>query len=325
MMPLKRSIVVALLVLILVSGATPVWAIFGIPSAEGLLIWLVLRPIVQRNQDTQIGNQVRELREMVAALQTATGQLTQVRAMAQGQIGAIASPIRDMIAGGSTLLDSARVDSARAWQNDFTTGRAAEMVRTMNDFRAGVSLTDGWRNILVAADTVSEADILAVYPQDPVAGQRAADAFRRRRTAAEARLERTAARAVAAADVQALRAATAGTIETVRGRVDLDPRTGGPNLSGTALEEGDAITRIAQLRMLIGMGRGRAVGSQARADDAAGEELARRELEAERQRVRTDLAAAWARERAALDANRAQRMDSLYGGFPLHPVFGGTP
>ena len=320
MMPLKRSIVVALVVLILVSGATPVWAIFGIPSAEDLLIWLVLRPIVQRNQDTQIGNQVRELREMAAALQTATGQLTQVRAMAQGQIAAIASPIRDMIAVPSTLLDG-----ARGWQNDFTTGRAAEMVRTMNDFRAGVSLTDGWRNILVAADTVSEADILAVYPQDPAAGQRAADAFRRRRTAAEARLERTAARAVAAADIQALRAATAGTIETVRGRVDLDPRTGGPNLSGTALEEGDAITRIAQLRMLIGMGRGRAVGSQARADDAAGEELARRELEAERQRVRTDLAAAWARDRAALDANRAQRMDSLYGGFRLHPVFGGTP
>ena len=286
------------------------------------LIWLVLRPIVQRNQDTQIGNQVRELREMAAALQTATGQLTQVRAMAQGQIAAIASPIRDMIAVPSTLLDN-----ARAWQNDFPTGAAADMVGTLNDF-PGRRVAD--RRLAEhsggPADTVFRGpDILAVYAQDPVAGQRAVDAFRRRRTAAEARLERTAARAVAAADIQALRAATAGTIETVRGRVDLDPRTGGPNLSGTALEEGDAITRIAQLRMLIGMGRGRAVGSQARAHDAAGEELARRELEAERQRVRTDLGAAWAQDRAALDANRAQRMDSLYGGFRLHPVFGGTP
>ena len=316
----KRSIVVALVVLILVSGATPVWAIFGIPSPEDLLIWLVLEPMMRRNQDTQIGNQVRELREMAAALQAATGQLTQVRAMAQGQIGAIASPVRNMIAVPSTLLDS-----ARAWQNDFTTGRAAEMVRTMNDFRAGTSLTDGWRNSLVAADTVSGADILSVYTRDPAAGHRAADAFRRRRAAADARLERTAARDVAAADIQALRAATAGTIVAVSDRVDSDPGTGGPNLSGTALEEGAAITQIAQLRMLIGMGRGRAVGSQARADDAAGEELARRELAAEHQRVRTDLGAAWARERADLNANRAQRMDSLYGGFPLHPVFGGTP
>ena len=320
MMRPKRSIVVALLVLVLAAGETPVWAIFGIPSPEDLLIWLVLEPMMRRNQDTQIGNQVRELREMVTALQTATRQLTQVRAMAQGQIGAIAAPVRNMMAVPSTLLDG-----ARGWQNDFTAGRAAEMVRTMNDFRAGTSLTDGWRNILVAADTVSEADILAVYAQDPAAGQRAVEAFRRRRAAAAARLERTAARTVAAADVQALRAATAGTIVAVSDRVDSDPGTGGPNLSGTALEEGDAITRIAQLRMLIGMGRGREVGSQARADDAAGEELARRELAAGHQRVRTDLAAAWARERADLDATRAERMDSLYGGFPLHSVFRRTP
>ena len=55
------------------------------------------------------------------------------------------------------------------------------------------------------------------------------------------------------------------------------------------------------------------------------EELARRELEAEHQRVRSNLGAAWARERADLNANRAERMDSLYGAFPLHSVFGGTP
>ena len=245
MMRPMRSIVVALLVLVLAAGATPVWAIFGIPSPEDLLVWLVLEPMMRRNQDTQIGNQVRELREMVTALQTATRQLTQVRAMAQGQIGAIASPVRNMMAVPSTLLDG-----ARGWQNDFTTGRAAEMVRTMNDFRGGTSLADGWRNILVAADTVSEADILAVYTRDPAAGQRAVEAFRRRRAAADARLERTAAREVAAADIQALGAATAGTIGAVSDRVDSDPGTGGPNLSGTALEEGDAITRIAQLRML---------------------------------------------------------------------------
>ena len=40
---------------------------------------------------------------------------------------------------------------------------------------------------------------------------------------------------------------------------------------------------------------------------------------------RTALEAEWAAGRAALDSSRADRLESLYGGFPLHPLFGGTP
>ena len=315
----RTWIAIVLLLLSLVASAPPAWAIFGIPSPEDLLIWLVLEPWMRRNQDAQIANQVQELREMVTALQTATTQLGQVRNMAQGQIGAIAAPIRDLMAVPSDLGDQ-----ARDWQSDFT-GRAGEMVGTLNDFRDGTSLTDGWRDILAEADTVREADIRTVYAADPEAADRAAAAFGARRAAADQQLERTAARAAIAANIQAHRGATAGTLETVRDRIDSDPGTGTANLSGTALEEGTAIAGIAQLRMLIGMGRGRAVSTQARAATAAGDEVARRELEAQSQDHRMGRAAEWAQDRAALEASRDERLESLYGGFRLHPFFGGLP
>ena len=313
-----RRVIAAVLILgMALLGATPAWAILGLPSPEDLLIWLVLRPWMHRNQDTQIANQIRELQKMVAELRTASGQLAQVRNMAQGQIGAIASPIADLMALPACLLDT-----ARDWQDDFT-GPAGDLIGTLTDFRAGTSLSESWRDILDAADTVSEADIRAVYAGG--AGDRTATAYAARRAAAEDRLARIGARADAAADIQELRAATTATLDTVAGRIDADPLTGGPNRSGTALDEGTAIGGIAQLRMLIGMGRGQAVASGAAAAEATAAEVARREMEAERLAGRTALEAEWAAARAALEANRADRLESLYGGFPLHPLFGGTP
>ena len=82
------------------------------------------------------------------------------------------------------------------------------------------------------------------------------------------------------------------------------------------LTEGQLVAAMAELE---------AWDASARAAEDYDTEVARRELEAEHQRVRTALGASWARERADLNANRAERMDSLYGGFPLHSVFGGTP
>ena len=171
---MKKTIALGL-GMVLIAGM----ARFSFAQNGGVAAYLVMIS----NQGTQIANQVQQLRTMQNQITQAVASLQQYRDAALGQIGAIASPIRDMMAVPSTLLNT-----ARAWQNDFTTGRAAEMVGTLNDFRTGVSLTDGWRTILAQADTVSEADILAVYPQDPIAGQRAVDAFRRRREAANQRV-----------------------------------------------------------------------------------------------------------------------------------------
>ena len=47
-------------------------------------------------------------------------------------------------------------------------------------------------------------------------------------------------------------------------------------------------------------------------------------MEAARLARRTALEAEWAADRAAMAASRAARLESLYGGFGLHPFFGGV-
>ena len=280
---------------------------FSFAQNGGVAAYLVMIS----NQGTQISNQVQQIRTMQNQITQAVASLQQYRDAALGQIGAIAAPLRDMMAVPSTLLNAPRL-----WQNDFTTGRAADMVGTLNDFRAGTSLTDGWRTILALADTVSEADILAVYPQDPAAGQRAAEAFRRRREAADRRVVLANTRADAAAALA----------EVV---TDAETKTDGiatrNNVGATALQQAILAGTLTEGQLVAAMAELEAWDASARAAEDYDTEVARRELEAEHQRVRTALAAGWAAERAELDANRAERMDSLYGGYALHPIFGGTP
>ena len=299
---MKKTIALGLGI-VLIAGM----ARFSFAQNGGVAAYLVMIS----NQGTQIANQVQQIRTMQNQITQAVASLQQYREAALGQIGAIASPIRDMMAVPSTLLNT-----ARAWQNDFTTGGAADMVGTLNDFRAGVSLSDGWRTILAQADTVSEADILAVYPQDPVAGQRAAEAFRRRREAADRRVVLAHTRADAAA-------ALAEVVTDAETKADgIAARN---NVGATALQQAILAGTLSEGQLVAAMAELEAWDASARAAEDYDTEVRRRELEAEHQRVRTDLAAEWAADRAELDANRGQRMDSLYGGFPLHSVFGGTP
>ena len=299
---MKKTIALGL-GMVLIAGM----ARFSFAQNGGVAAYLVMIS----NQGTQIANQVQQLRTMQNQITQAVASLQQYRDAALGQIGAIASPIRDMMAVPSTLLNT-----ARAWQNDFTTGRAAEMVGTLNDFRTGVSLTDGWRTILAQADTVSEADILAVYPQDPIAGRRAVDAFRRRREAANQRVVLANTRADAAA-------ALAEVVTDAETKADGIATQN--NVGATALQQAILAGTLSEGQLVAAMAELEAWDASARAAEDYDTEVARRELEAEHQRVRTDLAAAWAQDRAALDANRAQRMDSLYGGYALHSIYGGTP
>ena len=53
-------------------------------------------------------------------------------------------------------------------------------------------------------------------------------------------------------------------------------------------------------------------------------EVLRREIEARRLADRAALEARWAQERAVLATAEAQRIESMYGGFRLHPVFSGN-
>ena len=126
-------------------------------AQDGVAAYLVMIG----NQGTQIANQVQQIQTMQNQITQSIASLQQYRDAALGQIGAIIAPIRDLMAVPSGLLDQ-----ARDWQDDFT-GTAGEMAGTLNDFRDGASLTDGWRDILAAADTVREADIRATYARGP--------------------------------------------------------------------------------------------------------------------------------------------------------------
>ena len=212
----KRVITWTLLVAL--TAAVPAFGIFGIPSPEDLLIWFVLRPIMHGNQRAMIANQLEQLRQLVEQLQTARSQLTHVTDSVQGLVGPIADPMADLVAAPTDLLHT-----TRDWHSDFT-GPAGDMVTSLRDLTAnGESFSRSWRDVLQAADTVTEADIRNVYPGSADA---AVAVFQRRRDYADRSLEYAGARADAGADLVQLHQATTAALGRIGERVDTDPDTG---------------------------------------------------------------------------------------------------
>ena len=315
---MKKRVITWALVFAL-AAAVPAFGIFGIPSPEDLLIWFVLRPMMHGNQRAMIANQIQELQKLVAQFETARSQLTQVRDAAQGLVGAITDPMADRVAAPTDLLDT-----ARDWHSDFT-GQAGNMVGSIRDLaNNGESFSRSWRDVLQEADTVTEADIRNIYQSGPHAADAAVATFRRQRAEGNRRLEYAGARADAGADLVEIREATTGAMSRIGERVDADPATGGPNRSSAALTEGDALASLAQIRALIGIGRSRAMAATEAAADRFRQEELRRELEARRLADRAALEAQWAQEQAALAAGASERIESMYGGYRLHPVFAGN-
>ena len=315
---MKKRVITWALVFAL-AAAVPAFGIFGIPSPEDLLIWFVLRPMMHGNQRAMIANQVRELQKLVEQLQTARSQLTQVRDGTQGLVGAITDPMADLVATPTDLLDT-----ARDWHADFT-GPAGNMVGSVRDFaNNGESFSRSWRDVLQAADTVTETDIRNVYQSGPHAADAAVATFERQRVEGDRRLEYAGARADAGADLIEIREATTGAIGRIGERVDADPATGGPNRSSAALTEGAALASLAQIRALIGSGRSRAMAATEAAADRFRQEELRRELEARRLADRAALEAQWAQDQVALAIGASERIESMYGGYRLNPVFAGN-
>ena len=313
----KRVMTWALLVAL--AAAVPAFGIFGIPSPEDLLIWFVLRPMMHGNQRAMIANQVRELQKLVDQLETARSQLTQVRDATQGRVGAIADPMADLVAAPIDLLNT-----ARDWHADFT-GPAGNMVESVRDFaNNSESFSRSWRNVLQQADTVAEADIRNVYRSGPNAADAAVATFERQRAEGDRRLEYAGVRADAGADLMQLRESSIAAVNRIAERVDDDPDTGGPNRSSSALTEADVLASLAQTRTLIGIGRSRAMtATEAAADRFRAEEL-RRQTEARRLTERAALEAQWAQQQATLAAGADERIESMYGGYRLNPVFAGN-
>ena len=271
------------------------------------------------NQRAMIANQVRELEKLVEQLQTARTQLTQVRDGAQGLVAAITDPMADLVATPTDLLHT-----ARDWHADFT-GPAGDMVGSVWDFaNNSESFSRSWRDVLQASDTVTEADIRNVYQSGPNAADAAVATFERQRVEGDRRLEYAGARADAGADLIQLRESSIAAVNRIGERVDADPDTGGANRSSPALTEGDVLASLAEIRTLIGIGRSRAIAATEAAADRFRAEERRRQTEARRLVERAALEAQWAEEQAALALGAGARIEAMYGGYRLNPVFAGN-
>ena len=258
-----RTLVAALLVpLLILTAPVPADAILGAISGA------VQRAQMIVNQVTQIANQVRQMRTMNRQLTELEDQLEYMREVARGEVDALAEPFTALAAGPLGL-----VTDGLEWGAEFT-GPAGELVTAVRGMDTGTGLTGHWRDLRAAADLVSEADILALYgDQPPAASARAVEDYRRSREAADRR------RVLDYAMMDAAAALTA----TVEGaESSFGDLAANGNLSNTALQQAGVAAALTRGRVDAAVG-------QVLAYQAVGE--AHRAQEAERARL--ERLAAW--------------------------------
>ena len=261
------------------------------------------------NQGTQITNQGLALARMDTHIGQLTGQFEHLKESALGQIGAIADPIADLIAVPTDLLNT-----ARDWHSDFT-GQAGSLIDALTELDDGTSLSESWRDVLQEADTVSAADIRNIYQSNSNAADAAVATFERQRDHADRSVVLAHARADAAASLAATAAEVQDKIDTVAGE---------NNVSDTALQQAILAGNLSQGQLLAAMAQMEAWDASAAAAEAYNAEVVRRELEARRLAERAALEALWAQEQATLALGADARIEAMYGGYRLHPFFGGN-
>lgn len=254
-------------------------------------------------QLTNIANQVTGVLNQVNQYTAAVDEFIHLDCAAQGMAAeASATP-----AGASAVVCSS-LNALGAFQ-----GAYRDLADVPNLFGNILPATD-WRAVLAAADTVREADIWAAYAGQPEAAALAVDAFAARREVADRQTVLSHARRDAAGELTAALEAAEAAVDALEARSPV---------TATALGQTRAALTLARGELLAALARHKAHETALEAAAVAAEEVARRELEAEHQRTRAALAAEWAADRAALEASRPERLEALYGGFRLHPFFGG--
>ena len=261
------------------------------------------------NQGTQITNQGLALARMDTHIGQLTGQFEHLKESALGQIGAITDPIADLIAVPTDLLNT-----ARDWHSDFT-GQASSLIDALTELDDGTSLSESWRDVLQEADTVRAADIRDIYQSNSNAADAAVATFERQRDHADRSVVLAHARADAAASLAATAAEVQDKIDTVAGE---------NNVSDTALQQAILAGNLSQGQLLAAMAQMEAWDASAAAAEAYNAEVVRRELEARRLAERAALEAQWAQEQATLALGADARINSMYGGYRLHPFFSGN-
>ncbi len=169
-----------------------------------------------------------------------------------------------------------------------------------------------WRDVLQAADTVTEADIRNVYPGS---ADRWVAVFKRRRDYAD----RSVVLAHARADTAASLAATAVEVQD-----KIDTVAGQNNVSDTALQQAILAGNLSQGQLTTALAQMEAMEASAAAAAAYNAEVARREAASRRLADRAALEAQWAEERATIAGAADQRIQPMYGGFQIPDGLGGN-
>ena len=256
-------------------------------------------------QATEIINQAQELVNRVTRYTTLLNQFTSLDCSAQGMAaGAEATPINEAAVVCDTL------NMIGAFKDSYQQLLAAptDLLNTP------VPLPD-WRDVLQTADTVSEADIHTIYQSSPHAAHAAVATFGRQRDYADRSMVLAHAQADAAA------ALTDTLDEAERVVADLEARN---SVTRTGLAQTQLAATLTRARLIVAMAGLRAYETSTQAADAYNAEVMRREIEARRLAERAALEAQWAQQQAALAAGADARIESMYGGYRLHPFFSGN-
>ena len=256
-------------------------------------------------QATEITNQIQQIANRITRYTTLLTQFTSLDCAAQGMAaGAQATPVNEAAVACDTL------NMLGAFKDSYQQLLAAptDLLNTP------VPLPD-WRDLLQQADTVSVADIRNVYQSGPNAADAAVATFERRRDYADRSVVLSHAQADAAA------ALTATLDEAEAAVADLEAHN---SVTRTGLGQTQLAATLTRARLIVAMAGLRAYETSAQAADAYNAEAARRQIDARRLANRAALEAQWAEEQAALALGAGARIESMYGGYRLNPVFAGN-
>ena len=253
-------------------------------------------------QATEIGNQLQEILNRITRYTTLLSQFTSLDCSAQGMAaGAQATPLNE----AAVVCDS--LNMLGAFRDSYR-----QLLQAPTDLLNTAPPLPDWRDVLQAADTVTEADIRNVYPGGAGAADAAVATFERRRNYADRSV------VLAHAQVDATAALTDTLDAAERVVADLEARN---SVTTTGMAQAQVAATLTRARILVALSRLRAHQTSTQAADAYNAEVARRQIEAQRLANRAALEAQWALERADVAARADERIESMYGGYQLPSVF----
>ena len=253
-------------------------------------------------QATQIGTQLQEILNRVTQYTAQLTQFTRLDCSAQGMAtGAEATPINEAAVVCDTL------NMIGAFRDSYQ-----QLLAVPTDLLNTPAPFPNWRDVLGAADTVTEADIRNIYPGN---ADRPVAVFKRRRDYAD----RSVVLAHARADASI---ALTDTLDAAQAAVaDLEARN---SVTRTALAQTQVAAALTRARLLVALSNLRSHEAAAQAADAYNAEVARRQIASRRLADRAALEAQWAEEQATIAAAADQRIQSMYGGFQIPAGLGGN-